>query len=312
MGRRASGSRPARLATAAAAFPVDLGGSTDQATIFDVDEGAARREPDPAASLADYLAGLPISSVGQKHTAVFECDTSASNEGAAAAGLQVSRPNESCLTNYPDERAQTNFEHNPKGEEPAAKLVWVKLVMRDEGARSSGLDADITPLSLNRRVIAPDKRFKVRHQPPHKWLLSIENVGQADDKAYYLCQSSEAQRAPQAVGASDGRTANFIGGARLNVLVPPRLVEEETSPSLVSANEYEPLRLACKVAGEPQAQITWRREDGGPLEGLEQRFKHQLDRSQAHRLISLDLSELLFGSIRREQAGAYLVSCERR
>lgn len=190
------------------------------------------------------------------------------------------------------------------------KLLWIRLLARG-GPKSGSQENDITPLSLNKRVITPDRRFKVQHRPPHKWLLSIENVGPADDKAYYLCQSGGSQRpaaspAPGATGQAGA--ANFIAGARLNVLMPPRLVEEETSPNLVSANEFEPFRLVCKVVGEPQAQIAWRREDGRPLDGLEQRFRHQLDRSQAHRLISIDSSELLFGPMRREQAGAYLVS----
>lgn len=65
---------------------------------------------------------------------------------------------------------------------------------------------DITLLSLNRRLITPDQRFKVRHQPPSKWVLTLDNVGPADDHAYYLCQA----------GGPAG--ARFIGGARLNVL----------------------------------------------------------------------------------------------
>lgn len=89
--------------------------------------------------------------------------------------------------------------------------------------------------------------------------------------------------------------------------VPPKIVEQETSPSLVTAAELEPLKLRCKVASEPQSQISWRREDGRPLDGLEQRFRHQLER-RASQMISIDSGELIFGAVRRDQSGAYLVS----
>ena len=89
--------------------------------------------------------------------------------------------------------------------------------------------------------------------------------------------------------------------------MPPNIVEQETSPSLVVASEFEPLRLSCKVAGEPQSQLVWRREDGKSLDALEQRFRHQLERRPGQ-LLSLDSSELIFDSFRREQVGAYLVS----
>ena len=76
---------------------------------------------------------------------------------------------------------------------------------------------------------------------------------------------------------------------------------------MVSANEFEPLRLHCKVFAESQAQISWRREDGKSLDGAEQRFRHQLER-RPEQLLSVDSAELVFDSVRREQAGAYLVS----
>ena len=87
----------------------------------------------------------------------------------------------------------------------------------------------------------------------------------------------------------------------------PKIIEAETSPGQVTVNEHEPLRLRCKVASEPQAQISWRREDGRQLENLEQQFRHQLVRLP-NQVSSLDSSELLFDSVGREQAGAYLVS----
>lgn len=148
----------------------------------------------------------------------------------------------------------------PKQCNRSSQLVWLKLVRNEGAARDrspdeeqSPLDTvsaplsnahDITLLSLNKRTITPDKRFKVSHQSPSKWTLTIENVSLSDDKAYYLCQvgggsggsgggglsvgrsgsrppasehagSSATPRDPM-IGSSDG--LNFVGGARLNVL----------------------------------------------------------------------------------------------
>lgn len=90
-------------------------------------------------------------------------------------------------------------------------------------------------------------------------------------------------------------------------IVPPKIVENETSPNLVQVDEFGQLRLHCKVISEPQSQILWRREDGKSLDGLEQRFRHHIDR-RPHQVVSIDSGELLFNAIRRDQAGAYLVS----
>jgi hypothetical protein len=89
--------------------------------------------------------------------------------------------------------------------------------------------------------------------------------------------------------------------------VPPKIVDNETSPNLVQADEYSQLQLQCKVTSELQSQISWRREDGKSIDGLEQRFRHHIDR-RPHQVVSIDSGELLFSAIRRDQAGAYLVS----
>lgn len=100
-------------------------------------------------------------------------------------------------------------------------------------------------------------------------------------------------------------------------------------------NEFDQVKLTCKVRSEPnQSQISWRREDLRPIEGLEQRFKHQFKRLPSIRmfeenansnedenkndqnnnnssetiLASIDSSDLIIDAIRRDQAGAYLVS----
>lgn len=85
------------------------------------------------------------------------------------------------------------------------------------GQRQKG-STDITLLSLNQKIITPDRRFRVHHQAPNKWSLTLEQVSQSDDGAYFLCQAAElaAARAEAARGAQS--QGSFIGGARLNVL----------------------------------------------------------------------------------------------
>lgn len=93
--------------------------------------------------------------------------------------------------------------------------------------------------------------------------------------------------------------------------VPPRLIESETSASAISVNEFDSLRLFCKVASEPQSMLSWRREDSNKSleqdEQVELRFRHELERGQLQ-LVSIDSSELIIERVSREHAGAYLVS----
>lgn len=91
--------------------------------------------------------------------------------------------------------------------------------------------------------------------------------------------------------------------------VPPKIIEAETSASLVQANEFEQLSLRCKVVSEPQSQLMWKREDGRSLDGLEQRFRHEIERRPGQ-VVSIDSSELVFSPITRQNAGAYLVSTD--
>lgn len=276
--------------SAAAAFvwlprapPLDKGAPLDAVRPADQsgassNSSAPSRRPE-AKELEQFLRSLPVLSVAERRSAHFECDL--------GAGPQPGAPEQ---------------------------LVWLRL-LRDE----------LTVLSLNRKLISPDRRLRVAHQPPRRWTLTLERVSElADDGAYFLCQS-----------ARESPAGGFIGGAQLDVLgkcclafsllgprlrptrpanqqhnsVPPKLVDQETSANLVSANEFEPLKLSCKVRSQPnQAQITWRREDGQPIDGLEQRFRHQLERLGGGLVASLDSAELLIERVERGQAGAYLVS----
>ena len=51
----------------------------------------------------------------------------------------------------------------------------------------------------------------------------------------------------------------------LDVVVPPTIIDEESSPSTVSVREKHNASLICKATGVPYPNITWRREDGKPI-----------------------------------------------
>lgn len=137
------------------------------------------------------------------------------------------------------------------------QLIWLKLSRANgsgfEGRNASAAERELLNevklISLNEKLIAPDKRFKVRRQSALKWTLTIDDVGADDNHAYYLCQTSapEAKRANQVSARpsknllasifkssetkhfahlrapinptqTDKSASRFAGGGRLNVL----------------------------------------------------------------------------------------------
>ena len=49
------------------------------------------------------------------------------------------------------------------------------------------------------------------------------------------------------------------------LLVPPSIVDAESSPSQMSVRENVRVSLVCKAYGVPEARVSWRREDGRSL-----------------------------------------------
>lgn len=50
-----------------------------------------------------------------------------------------------------------------------------------------------------------------------------------------------------------------------SVLVPPNIIDDESSPSSVSVRENQNLSLTCKAEGSPNPKISWKREDGNHI-----------------------------------------------
>ena len=50
-----------------------------------------------------------------------------------------------------------------------------------------------------------------------------------------------------------------------NVLVPPNIVDEESTKSAINIRENSNATLMCKADGFPKPNVTWRREDSKPI-----------------------------------------------
>lgn len=193
-------------------------------------------------------------------------------------------------------------------------------------------------------MINKDPRFRVSKLSSHRWLFHIDNVKESDDGAYYLCQVSQSKEGAspnnikhvnynndQLAATTSSSAISFSGGAKLNVLMPPKFVDQDTSPSELEVNEFDELTLHCKVTSEPRSSLVWKREDGKPISlNAQQTFLHKIEPKQlqlqyktnnsnlntnnndnnfqSDRLISNTKAELYFNSTSRYDAGAYLVS----
>lgn len=101
-------------------------------------------------------------------------------------------------------------------------------------------------LTIHRHVIARVPRFSVSHNQK-TWLLHVSGV-QQEDRGYYMCQVNTNPMISQ------------IGF--MQVVVPPNILDEESTQSSVAVREHQNITLTCKANGFPDPKIMWRREDG--------------------------------------------------
>ncbi|XP_045524996.1 lachesin-like isoform X2 [Pieris brassicae] len=112
-------------------------------------------------------------------------------------------------------------------------------------------------LTIHRHVITRLARFSVSHDNAMTWLLHVTQV-QQEDRGYYMCQVNTNPMISQ-VGY-------------LQVVVPPNILDEESTQSAVAVRENQNISLVCKADGFPTPKIMWRREDGQPI-SVERRKK---------------------------------------
>ncbi|XP_014252970.1 lachesin-like isoform X2 [Cimex lectularius] len=135
-------------------------------------------------------------------------------------------------------------------------------------------------LTIHRHVIARVSRFSVSHDNHKTWMLNV-NQAQQEDRGYYMCQVNTNPMISQ-VGY-------------LQVVVPPNILDNESTPSSVAVRENQNVSLVCKADGLPLPKLSWRREDGQPI---------TLDRKT--RVGIQEGEQLNLTRISRNEMGAYL------
>ncbi|XP_046399090.1 lachesin-like isoform X1 [Ischnura elegans] len=135
-------------------------------------------------------------------------------------------------------------------------------------------------LTIHRHVIARLPRFSVSYDNQKTWLLHVTAV-QQEDRGYYMCQVNTNPMISQ-VGY-------------LQVVVPPNILDVESSQSTVAVRENQNITLVCKADGVPAPKIMWRREDGQEI---------SIDRRSKVTVYEGD--QLALTRIGRSEMGAYL------
>ncbi|KAA0187133.1 hypothetical protein HAZT_HAZT002610, partial [Hyalella azteca] len=105
-------------------------------------------------------------------------------------------------------------------------------------------------VSIHKHVIARQPRFFVTHDSLRSWTLHVSGVTQ-EDRGNYMCQVNSNPMISQT--------------GYLQVVVPPEITDEGSSPSSLVVKERDNVTLTCHAKGFPQPRISWRREDGRPL-----------------------------------------------
>lgn len=135
-------------------------------------------------------------------------------------------------------------------------------------------------LTIHRHVIARVPRFSVSHDNQKTWLLHVSGVHQ-EDRGYYMCQVNTNPMISQ-VGY-------------LQVVVPPNILDANSTQSSVAVRENQNITLTCKADGFPTPKLMWRREDG---QGI------TIDRRK--KVNVYDGEQLNLTRISRTEMGAYL------
>lgn len=105
-------------------------------------------------------------------------------------------------------------------------------------------------LTIHRHVIARISRFSVSHDNQKTWRLHVNQV-QQEDRGYYMCQ------------VNTNPMINQVG--YLQVVVPPNILDDASTPSAVAVRENQNISLTCRADGFPEPRIRWKREDQQPI-----------------------------------------------
>lgn len=108
-----------------------------------------------------------------------------------------------------------------------------------------------TILTIHHTIITKNPRFSLARNDHKHWYLRITDV-RPSDRGLYMCQVNSDPMMSQ-VGF-------------LDVQVPPDIIDEESSSEVV-VKEGQDVTLECRARGSPKPIISWKREDGGKIDG---------------------------------------------
>nr|CAH7724131.1 unnamed protein product [Callosobruchus chinensis] len=135
-------------------------------------------------------------------------------------------------------------------------------------------------LTIHRHVISKVPRYSVTNDNDKTWVLHVNGV-QQEDKGYYMCQVNTNPMISQ-VGY-------------LKVVVPPHIIDTESTQFTVAVRENQNISLTCKADGYPIPKIIWRREDGQAINVERQK-----------KVAAYTEERLTLVRISRSEMGAYL------
>ncbi|CAL4226931.1 unnamed protein product, partial [Meganyctiphanes norvegica] len=136
-------------------------------------------------------------------------------------------------------------------------------------------------VAVHTRIITRISRYSVTHDSHKTWTLHITGVTE-DDRGYYMCQINTDPALSQ-VGY-------------LQVVVPPMILDEESSKSEIQVREKQNINLQCTARGFPEPRIRWKREDG---KGIVANGNNRPELVYEDDMLSLQ-------EVSRTQMGAYL------
>jgi len=136
-------------------------------------------------------------------------------------------------------------------------------------------------LTVDKTVITRNQRIGVSHEGHHTWNLHIRDV-QRTDAGAYMCQINTA-KAKTRMG-------------HLTVVVPPKIEDSQSSSDKVRT-EGSDVTLQCHATGSPKPTVTWKRENGTPI---------NIDKANNISVVHVEGTSLLLYKVSRLDMGAYM------
>ncbi|CAG0890010.1 unnamed protein product [Darwinula stevensoni] len=139
-------------------------------------------------------------------------------------------------------------------------------------------------LTVKSHVITRNPRISVTHGETHlAWHLHITDV-QPSDAGGYMCQINTLP--PKSITAF------------LHVVVPPEIVDTETSKDLI-VRENSNVSLTCKASGSPPPSVYWERQDGA-----------HITLNRTHSVLRFDGEVVNLVKVDRKDMGVYLCKAQ--